>query len=103
MNKGAIPRKGLHFDNGIVFSAGDDEEMAEEYFYEDFIFDNEAGFHSCKTGRKDYDDIVHVALSFAKKVYGEDMKVSSDGGQVIKDSDVEAFWEKNKHLFYDLA
>lgn len=77
--------------------------MHEEYFYEDFLFDNEAGFHFCKTGRRPYDDIVHVALCFAKKVYGEGINVSNDDGQAIRDNDVEAFWAKNKHLFHELA
>jgi len=48
--------------------------------YETFTFPGEDDFNFCKTERKPYDLIVKACLAVASDVFGNDIKVSSDGG-----------------------
>jgi len=66
----------------------EDKSTASEIFingvgagaHEDFVITSEdTGYDFCKTGEKPYDTVVTAILIHAKKVFGDDILITSDG------------------------
>lgn len=79
----------VHFHQAKYLSVEDGKSIIEdgifingigEESHEDFVWKNKAkDFAFCKTARKNYDPAVCAMLILAKKHYGDDVEISSDG------------------------
>jgi hypothetical protein len=85
-------------DNSICFNGYGEDSYETFHVAADMDFED-LKFNFCKTACNNYDPAVCLALLILKDVYGDDIKISSDGD--IENG--EGGWKRAKEIFTELT